>query len=131
MILASSPWPARTLGHAQHLPVSRALDSLRGSWDPADPWGSAVAGQFAVADALAACGVGGCVPLAWAYRPAAGGPDVLEDLRLFDLLYALDLTSEGGEVFGEPGADAIAELIHAGEVCRRLANLARLSGRDY
>lgn len=96
--------------------------AIRNTYDPDDPWGSALDWQVAVAEALHRSG--GDVPASWQYRPSpmhrVGQPpdeDVYDAREVWDLLTAGEVTAE--------------DLRAAGEVLARHAARAAAAGHDY
>lgn len=104
---------------AEGLNRRRALDLVRDSYDPHDPWGSCMTEFFGIASVLY-FRTDRDVPDSWAYSPGAAR-DV--DTACYpDSEYARQLA------LGYMTAD---DLLYAGAVLDRLSDRIKASGRDY
>ena len=90
--------------------------------DLSDPWGTAMAWQFAVCENLAAAGSE--VPYVLGYGAGAGGP-CIESFEDFEVhAYLMGEDSEAPE-------ERIAEVEQAGHLLRRYIDWCTAAGRDY
>jgi hypothetical protein len=88
-----------------------ALSSFRAYWDTADPFGSAMSCEGAIADTLYRRD-SSAIPSEWDYSPGMSGPDLDE---YFEYLSVFDTPT----------------LLFAGNVLHRIIHLCILEGRDY
>jgi hypothetical protein len=91
---------------------------MRDTFDGGDPWGSAVAWHFAIADVLTEIDPA-LVPDAWEFQPSVFGSNT----EAYEYQAVCDLIKDDGI---EPDV-----LIHAGNVLARYTMLLSLAGYDY
>lgn len=85
-----------------------------------DPWGTAMAWHFAIADSIDPYGPP-YVPASWGYRQALGGPD--EDAPEYETVQQLIATEDVHTV--------ARDLIYVGNVLLRFERVCELKGKSY
>ena len=93
------------------------LETMRDTFDGGDPWGSAVAWHFAVADVILSIDPD-AIPPFWEFQPSPFGADT----EAYEYQAILEAMAEGA---------TLGHLIHAGNVLARYTLLLSLAGYDY
>lgn len=94
------------------------LETMRDTFDGGDPWGSAVAWHFAIADVITEIDPAQ-VPEAWEFQQSPFGADT----EAYEYNAVIETMRDNGAV--------LEDLIHAGNVLARYTHLLMLAGKDY
>lgn len=94
------------------------LETMRDTFDDGDPWGSAVAWHFAIADVIAEIDREQ-VPSAWEFRQSPFGADT----EAYEYEAIIETMANDGAT--------LEDLVHAGNVLARYTHLLSINGYDY